>query len=192
MGKPFKTPQKIILDSSLILKAKQFAEGVVGTVDYTDSNQSIKTKIQDDHFISKLGEEAVKQLFESRGNKVIGPDYTIYHGKRKSWSADLVINEIEVAVKTQKKSAANKYGLSWTFQLSAVRKDPVLKNPEAWICFVECDDSKENFPCKVFPPKKMKSLLMREPRLQHLKGKKKVVYAEDLMKNRETKPTSKL
>src|SRR5438874_2666458 len=111
MSKPFKTTQKIILDSILIQKAKKFAEAVVGTVDYTDSNQSTKSKIQDDHFISKLGEEAVKKVFEERGSKVVGPDYTIYHGKRKSWNAVLLINDIEVAVKTQKRSAANKYGL---------------------------------------------------------------------------------
>ena len=67
MSKPFKTARKIILDPALILKAKKFAEAVVSTVDYTDSNQSIKTKIKDDHFISKIGEEAVKnrQLLEA-------------------------------------------------------------------------------------------------------------------------------
>lgn len=184
MSKPFRLPVKISLDSHLISKAKKFSEAVVSTVDYQDSNQSIKSKIQDDHFISKLGEEGAKKVFEERGNKVIGPDYTIYEGKKKSWTADLIVNEIEVAVKTQKKSAAKKYGLSWTFQNSEIRKDPVLKNPEAWICFVECDDSDANFSCKVFPPKKMKSLLMKEPKLPHLKGKKKVVYAEDLMKKK--------
>jgi len=183
MGKPFRIPQKILLDGATILRAKKFAEAVTGTVDYSDSNQSVKMKIQDDHFISKLGEEAVKKIFEKRGSKVIGPDYTIYDGKKKSWSADLTINNIEVAVKTQKKSAADKYGLSWTFQLSPVRKDPILKNPDAWVCFVECDDGDENFSCKVFPPKKMKALIpvLKEPRLKHLKGKKRVVYASDLI-----------
>ncbi|HYV91128.1 MAG TPA: hypothetical protein VE978_05070 [Chitinophagales bacterium] len=181
MSKPFKTPQKIILNPAIIIKAKKFSESVVSTIDYKDSNQSNIEKIRDDHFISKLGEEAVKKLMEERGNKVIGPDYTIYPAKKKSWSTDLMINEIEVAVKTQKKSAANKYGLSWTFQFSQVRKDPILKNPEAWICFVEYDDTDEKYSCRVFPPRKMKSLPLKEPKLQHLKGKKKVVYANDLL-----------
>jgi len=181
LRKPFNRPLKVTLELNVINSAKKFAETVVGTVDYTESNQSNLKKISDDHFISKLGEEAVKKIFEERGNKVIGPDYTIYHAKKKSWSADLIINEIEVAVKTQKKSAANKYGLSWTFQFSQVRKDPILQNPEAWICFVECDDGDKNFSCKVFPPKKMKSLPLKEPKLPHLKGKKKVVYANDLL-----------
>jgi len=152
----------------------------VDTVNYRDSNQSRKSKIQDDHFISKLGEEAVKAVFEKRGNKVIGPDYKIYDGRKKDWKSDLLVNGIEVAVKTQKKSAANKYGLSWTFQNSEIRKDPILKNPESWVCFVECDDSDEKFSCTVFPPLKIKRLRFKEPKLPHLKGKKKVVYAEDL------------
>ena len=178
MNKPFNAPVKILLGQATISKAKKFSEDVVSTVDYKDSNQSNAAKIRDDHFISKLGEEAAKKVFEERGDKVIGPDYTVYPAKKKSWRADLIVNEIEVAVKTQKKSAAKKYGLSWTFQYSPVRKDPILKNPEAWVCFVECDD--ENFSCTVFPPKKIRQLHMKQPRLQHMLGKKKVVYAADL------------
>lgn len=180
MNKPFKSPVKILPGAAIISRARKFSEDVVPTVDYKESNQSNLAKIRDDHFISKLGEEAVKQVFEERGNKVTGPDYNVYHRKKKNWNADLIVNGIEVAVKTQKKSAADKYGLSWTFQFSLVRKDPVLRNPTAWICFVECDDSDANYFCQVFPPRKMKSLLLKEPKLPHLKGKKIVVYAEDL------------
>jgi hypothetical protein len=179
MKKPFRSPVKTLLDHAIISKAKKFSEEVIHTINYKDSNQSNTAKIRDDHFISKLGEEAVKKVFEERGNEVTGPDYNVYPGKKKSWSADLIINGIEVAVKTQKKSAANKYGLSWTFQSSPARKDPILKNPEAWVCFVECDD--ENFSCTVFPPKKIRQLRMKQPRLQHMLGKKKVVYAADLL-----------
>jgi hypothetical protein len=184
MSTPFKTVRKIILDGATVSKAKQFADAVTVTVDYKDSNQSNREKIRDDHFISKLGEEAVKKVMEERGDKVIGPDYTIYDPEKKSWSCDLFVNDVKVAVKTQKKSTANKYGLSWTFQFSSVRKDPILDNPAAWICFVECDDTDKDYSCNVFPPRKMKSLLMKEPKLPHLKGKKKVVYAEDLRKRR--------
>lgn len=181
MNNPFKTPVKVSLLASTVRRAQEFAAAVVSTVDYRDSNQSVKAKIQDDHFISKLGEEAVKVVFKARGAQVEGPDYTIYDGKKKSWNADLVINGIEVAVKTQKKSAANKYGLSWTFQHSEIRKDPILKNPEAWVCFVEVDDSDTKYKCIVFPPVKIKKLHFTEPKLKHLKGKKKVVYASDLL-----------
>ncbi|MFI5134761.1 MAG: hypothetical protein ACHQD9_02800 [Chitinophagales bacterium] len=184
MRKPFITPKRVLLTAQIISRAKKFSSAVINTVDYKDSNQSVKSKIQDDHFISKLGEEAVKAVFEKRGNKVIGPDYKIYDGKKKTWSADLIVSGIDVAVKTQKKSAANKYGLSWTFQNSEIRKDPILKNPESWVCFVECNDSDEKFCCTVFPPVKIKRLQFKEPKLSHLKGKKKVVYAEDILKTK--------
>jgi len=177
--KPF-PKQFITLDQSIIEKAKRFAADVVETVDYEDSNQFSKEKIREDHFVSKLGEEAVRQVFENFGRQVQGPDYTIYVQKQKSWDADLQINGLELAVKTQKKSAAHRYGLSWTFQSSAFRRDPILNDAEKWVCFVECDDTVSSYPCTVFPPVQVKKLTFKDPRLPHLKGKKRVVYAEDL------------
>ncbi|HSG43126.1 MAG TPA: hypothetical protein VLA72_08215 [Anaerolineales bacterium] len=66
-------------------------------------------------------------MFVERNCEILGPDNTIYSGKRKSWDADLKINDIEVAVKTQRRLAAMRYGLSWTFQDSPKRRDPILK-----------------------------------------------------------------
>jgi len=57
---------------------------MVATVNYRDSNQITKQKIRDDHFVSKLGEEAVRFVFEKRNCTIDGPDYMIYSGKRKS------------------------------------------------------------------------------------------------------------
>jgi hypothetical protein len=76
--KCFNQIQIIIPDKIIIEKAKQFASDVIDTIDYGDSNQFNKEKIKQDHFISKLGEEAVKQTFEKFGRSVNGPDYTIY------------------------------------------------------------------------------------------------------------------
>ena len=178
--KYFTQKQTVCLEYAQIEKAKRFACDVVETVDYGDSNQFSKVKITDDHFVSKLGEEAVKKLFEKLGKKVRGPDYTVYFQKNKSWAADLQIEGQDLAVKTQKKSVARKYGLSWTFQSSAVRRDPILDNNEKWVCFVECDDTDASYPCTVYPPVQMKELIFKEPVLEHLKGKKQVVYAKDI------------
>ncbi len=111
----FRTPQIVQLSPEAVSRAKAFAEAVTETVDYRDSNQIQKKKIQDDHFVSKLGEEAARHVFEARNCVVEGPDYTIYDVKQKSWNFDLKINALEVAVKTQRRSAAQRYGLSWTF-----------------------------------------------------------------------------
>lgn len=175
----FIKPMSIKIPPSVISKANTFAKAVANTVTYSDSNQSQKQKIREDHFISKIGEEAVYRAFKLFTENITKPDYTIYTGNNKSWDCDLIVDDIQVAVKTQKSSSAAKYGLSWTFQDSQIRSDPVLHQIEAWVCFVECDDC-HDYKCRVFPPKQVKELKFREPVLIHLRGKKKVVYADDL------------
>lgn len=182
MKPPFISPVKVILEKEIIARAQHFAREVTPTVDYTDSNQVSESKINNDHYISKLGEEAVRNVFLSRGAIVIGPDYGIHFNREKSWSADLIINGIEVAVKAQKKSSARRYGLSWTFQSSGKRKDPILQHPEAWVCFVECDDHSHVCHCRVFPPLQIRKLPFEEPRLNHLSGSKKVVYLDTMIR----------
>ena len=178
----FKEPQIIQLPTAAVERATAFADAVTTTVNYRDSNQSVREKIRDDHFVSKLGEEAVRFVFEQRDCKVVGPDYTIYAGKGKSWDADLRINELEVAVKTQRRSAAQRYGLSWTFQDSPERRDPILDMPEAWVCLVVFEDLKEGYECMVYPLRKIKQLIFEAPRLSKLIGKKQAVYLETLQK----------
>lgn len=177
----YSTVKTITLDDSIIQKAKGFAESVVKTINYSDSNQFNLQKIADDHFISKIGEEAVKKVFESLGKSVQGPDYTIYKIDKKTWDADLIIDKsLDIAVKTQKKSAAERYGLSWTFQASPARRDIILDNKDAWVVFVECNDKDDSFDCVVYPPYQIKELNFGEPKLDYLKGKKRVVYATNL------------
>jgi hypothetical protein len=58
-----------------------------------------------------------------------------------------------------------------------------LDKPDEWVVFVEVDDTDPTYPCMVYPPYQMKELILKDPVLPHLKGKKKVVYAEDLPAN---------
>lgn len=180
----FRSPQTVYLPPEAIHRAKAFAQAVADTVNYEDSHQTKKKKIHDDHFVSKLGEEAVRLVFESRQCTVEGPDYSIYESKQKSWSADLKINALDVAVKTQRRSAANRYGLSWTFQDSPKRRDPVLSMPEAWVCLVVYEDLKLGYECVVYPLRKIKQLIFEPPRLSRLVGKKQAVYLETLQNHK--------
>ncbi len=180
----FRTPQIIHLPPEAVDRAKAFADAVTETVNYRDSHQTLKKKIHDDHFVSKLGEEAVRLVFERRNCAVEGPDYGIYENKQKSWAADLKINELEVAVKTQRRSAANRYGLSWTFQDSPRRHDPVLSMPEAWVCLVVYEDLKPDSECLVYPLRRIKQLIFEAPRLSRLLGKKQAIYLETLQKHK--------
>jgi hypothetical protein len=150
----------------------------------------VEKKIRDDHFVSKLGEEAVRAVFEARSCTVEGPDYAIYTGKGKSWAADLKVNDLEVAVKTQRRSAAERYGLSWTFQDSPERRDPILDAPDAWVCLVVFEDLKAGCECVVYPLRKIKQLIFEAPRLNKLVGKKQAVYLETLQKHSVFSATS--
>lgn len=170
---------EVQLPQDLIELAKQFAVAVAETTNYADSNQFSKQKIIDDHFISKLGEEAVRTVF-SQYATVKGPDYDIYEGKGKSWEEDLYIDGVGLGVKTQKRTSALRYGLSWTFQAGSFRRDMILNDPEAWICFVELNDLSGGNICYVYPVFQIKELIFREPVLAKLKGHKLVAYATDL------------
>lgn len=179
----FKKAKKVHIPKKIIQKATAFSWQVIGTVNYSDSNQHNWKKIRQDHFISKLGEEAVCAVFEQYAEYVSQPDYHIYQRLKKSWEADLQVNGTNLAVKTQCRTQARKYGLSWTFQNAPARKDPILRQPNYWICFVECNDvgRSPSFDCIVFPPMQVRELWFRDPILPQLKGKKKVVYAKDFI-----------
>ena len=175
--------QTVVINASLVVKAKDFAKQVTPTIGspgsgYRDTNQSNLQKIENDHFVSKMGEEAVRIVLEKFSQQVKGPDYQIYDGKQKSWDSDLYIGGLGLAVKTQATSLARKFGLSWTFQAGTYRKDPILNNPQAWVCFVEFNEATRQ--CRVYPPYQIKELTFGEPKLDKLKGSKKVVYAETL------------
>lgn len=177
----FRSPRKVSLPVLAVERARWFAANVIGTVDYSDSRQTDSAKVTDDHYVSKLGEEAVRQLLITLGFTVDGPDYAIYPGRQKSWGADLRINGRGVAVKTQRRSTAKKFGLSWTFQCGKTRRDAVLDDPEAWVFFVEYDDSGDGlWDLWVYPPYKVGKLRFRPPKKRELIGEKQVVYAEDL------------
>ena len=180
----FRTPQIVQLPLEIVARAQAFAEVVTDTVNYQDSSQTKKQKIRDDHFVSKLGEEAVRLVFEARHCLVEGPDYTIYEKKQKSWVADLKVNALDVAVKTQRRSAANRYDLSWTFQDSSTRRDPILAMPDAWVCLVVYEDLKPGCECVVYPLRKIKQLIFEAPHLSRLSGKKQAVYLETLQKHK--------
>jgi hypothetical protein len=179
----FSTIQTIILSPELLVKARDFAKKVTPTIGspgsgYRDTNQFDLQKIENDHLVSKAGEEAVRIVFEKLGRQVKGPDYGIYEGKRKSWDSDLYVDGLGLAVKTQSTALSKRFGLSWTFQAGSWRRDPILTQPEAWVCFVEFNPPTRQ--CRVFPPYQIKELTFGEPKLEKLKGSKKVVYVESL------------
>lgn len=181
----------IIGDQGVIKKVKDFSKSVVETTNYKDSNQQNMEKIKKDHFISKIGEEAVFNVFKKLGHVLhnisgtIGPDYNIYSGKKKTWDHDLYFGKIGIAVKTHALSSViSTNGIySWTFQsISQGRKDPILDRKDDIVVFVTCDDfnSGRFYDCTVYPPYRIGELKFSEPYFEHVKGSKKVVLRSDL------------
>ena len=189
---PFNHIVSVSVNQEIISRADHFAAQVTPTVGtpgrgYRDAAQHNLTKIRHDHFVSKVGEEAVKAVFEGSGQVVRGPDYRIYEGKAKSWASDLFVDGVGLAVKTQTARNAARYGLSWTFQAGERRCDPILHQPDAWVCFVEFDETRQR--CRVYSPYQIKALNFGEPKLERLKKSKKVVYAATLpVANTTSKP----
>lgn len=180
--KQFKSIKTIKVPKELTEKALKFALEVTGTTNYSDCHQTNQDKVVQDHYISKIGEEAVRLLYEGMGCSVVGPDYEIYHGRGKSWASDLFIDGTDLAVKCQSASSSKKYGTSWLFQCSEYRKDTILEKPDAYVSFVVCQDpvAEAACECQVYPSFKISQLEFGEPVLPHLRGKKKVVYANTL------------
>lgn len=180
--KLFNTIRLVSVPEELATRAMEFAKQVAGTTNYSDCRQSNVDKVTQDHYISKIGEEAVRLLYESLGCTVVGPDYEIYNGRGKSWASDLFIDGIDLAVKCQSQASSKRYGTSWMFQNSEYRKDIILDKPEAYVSFVVCQDSIINgvCDCEVYPTLQIKELTFGDPVLDYLKGKKKVVYAKTL------------
>jgi hypothetical protein len=184
----FTTVQNVTIDRSIAEEAWSFANKVVRTTDYADNRQTNKKKVTLDHFTSKLGEAAVYIVLSEYGS-INPPDYNVYPAKQKSWSSDLYFEDISIAVKTQLRSQANRYGLSWVFQGGPQRRDTILDQPEAWVFFVECNDTKPNrdiYELYVYPPYQMKELNFGDPKRTDLIGQKLVVYADELTPHSST------
>lgn len=178
----FTTIQQVTLAKTIAIRAWLFAKAVTPTTDYSDTNQRQQDKVRLDHFASKLGEEAVYAVLSEFGTAT-QPDYSIYKAEQKSWDDDLQFEGTGIAVKTMLRTAANRYSLSWVFQASNPRRDTILDNPEAWVFFVECDDTqpgRDIYDFYVYPPFQIKELNFADPVSEHLIGHKLVVYADQL------------
>ena len=73
--------------------------------------------------VGKMGEYYVWYWLLKKGLLLDPPDIEVYT-KGKSYSGDLTYNGMEIHVKTQTKKSADRFGMSWMFQLN---KGIVLK-----------------------------------------------------------------
>ena len=83
-------------------------------------------KIREDIIIGTMGEWAVEAHLKSLGYDCSEPDMKIYNKRRKSFDADLYVDDIEVHVKSQGLKSSKRYGNSWLLQKS----DKIVTNPK--------------------------------------------------------------
>ena len=172
-GLLLKQPELVPFKKSWMTKSQQYADGVVGTVNYADSSQKNLDKIKNDHYTGKIAEFCAHHLLKGDFD-INPPDCEIYKGKKKSWESDL-IGKINFAIKSQTFKSYKLYGASIMFQdIKGGRRDPILDEPESKVVYVVVGDQ---FGI-VVPPVEVKNLILDEPELWHLKGKKSVAYLE--------------
>ncbi len=121
------------INDELYEKCKKFANDRIeiskGLYAYRGENN--KDKMVEDIIIGTLGEWGIYEHLTSLGYTVSEPDMVIYENKRKSYSADLCFDEVNIHVKSQGVESVKKYGNSWLLQ----RSDKVVKNPTEFDIF---------------------------------------------------------
>jgi hypothetical protein len=157
---------------------KKFATDVVGTnVDkYRERNQCDVNKIINDIYVGKLGEFAVYNVLKHGGKTVDAPDVAIYGARKKSFSADLTDGRLKYHVKTMTASAAERYGLSWSFQI----EDPLVKRPTDADVLVLCEEDNDTIDVKTFIKANRVCELYTKPKLAKLHYIKRVLMWEDI------------
>ncbi len=166
-------PKLVTIKSSWSEDSARYADAVVGTVNYADSNQSNKIKVRNDHFVGKVAEFCAHQLLKD-DFAISSPDCEVFKGKDKSWESDLK-GKTSFAIKSQTVESYKKYGASLMFQdIKGGRRDPILDKPEDYVVWVLVS---QHYGI-VVPPMKVKDLIMGEPKVFRLKGTKSVAYLE--------------
>lgn len=148
-------------------------------------NQFNKERIIQQNITGKIGEFAAMFYLLDQGLECNSPDMKVYSGSKKSFDADLMLNNRPLHVKSQSKQTSDYFGcVSWTFQKGgkgAGHTDPLTKrsiNDLVIFCHVDGQHVAIHGP---FEWKDVKNLL-KDPLLDRLKGIKQCIYLEDLKK----------
>jgi hypothetical protein len=168
----------IQLSDEEISKCKSFAQAVVSTnVDrYAERNQFDVDKIIDDIFVGKLAEYASYKLLLGRGKQVTEPDSQIYSARKKSFSADLTDGINHYHVKCMKKSTAERFGLSWSFQI----EDKLVTKPADTDVMILCEIDGTDVDIKTIIRASKVTGLYTKPVLRKLWHIKRVLMWDDV------------
>jgi hypothetical protein len=174
----------VYVDAAPAARCRDFATRSVGTnVDqYKRRNQTDPRVIERQIFVGKLGEFAAVEWLKRRGYEPTEADFEIYPANRKSYAADLRIVSTPIHVKSQEKSAANRFGLSWTFQYGGSTgsdREIFCAEPKGSVILTMVDGCAVHIYGAPLAKTLRERDLFRDPLLPRLRGIKTVVYYKD-------------
>jgi hypothetical protein len=166
-------------------KCLRFSKKVVDTnIDcYARRNQTDKEKIIDDILVGKIAEIASEKLLTARGIEHSETDLNVYSVGGKSFDPDLYgwteWRSWKFHVKCMKHENAERWGLSWSFQATDhLVTDP---NSDEYIILCELMDY-HTIDIKTVVRANTLFNCWGDPKLNKLKGIKKVLYWDTLDK----------
>ena len=157
-------------DNQICIK---FSEESVGTSldEYSRRNQNDKRKIENDIFWGKTAEYMVYNLLKENVKSITKPDVEIYDKYHKTFDADLILNDnINLHVKSRLNSS--NIPNSWVFHPT----DELVIKPNSNDYLALCVLSTTPYMYMM----KASDVIYKDPALERLIGKKKVIYESDV------------
>lgn len=155
---------------------------------YRSCRQNDADRVRQQIRDGKIGEHVVYHSIKRLGT-VSTPDLNHYGVGEKSWAADLNFRDpaekpYPIHVKTCEKATAETFGMSWCFAVNDKEIFGADRNPDAVVAFVYIRINESPFRGQVMatvPVERLHELqLFDDPKLEKLRGKKKVVYLSRL------------
>lgn len=166
------------IDDELYIKCEKFAiDRISGSVDcYVSRGESRRSKIVEDLIVGAIGEWVVYEHLKSLGYECSEPDMKIYEKRRKSFAADLYVDEINIHVKSQSLASSKRYGYSWLMQ----RHDKAVKNPQDDEIFAFTNVNLEDMEATVLGYCWAKNMTYGECKVPRYRNTKVAIYLQDV------------
>ena len=171
-----------------IEKCAKFAEDrIAGSVKlYKKRNGCSTDKIRTDIMTGTMGELGIYHFLKGLGYDISKPDFAIYGTKKKSFAADMIIDDFNIHCKTQHWDSAKKYGISWILQCSErYGMDKLFKHrteKDYIATALRNEDDTITILGVMSIPFLFDNDLIGEPKLKWFQGVKKALYLEELPK----------
>lgn len=152
---------------------------------YAYRGESNMEKMKQDIFIGLMAEWACYKYLKSKGIEVSKPDMKIYTGRRKSYAADLMNDDLKIHVKSQGVVSAKRYGLSWLGQ----KTDRLWTSPDPddYIMFTQVDGNEVEIKGVVKASDIVNNDILAEPKVPRYRDTKIALYWNDVDINLEEK-----